>query len=95
MTSGTSEAWSAAAGLYVSRTALVTVVPAQRLITMTHEVSPFHLFESHVLDNGAGIGVLTKALVDQFPGIRILATDTTPAILAELEKNNCTMSRRR
>ncbi len=89
MTSATysnSEAWSTAADLYVSYAAFATVVPTERLVTMTHKVSPFSPSESCVLDNGAGTGVLTKALIDRFPGVKVLGTDIAPAMLAELVK---------
>lgn len=41
---------------------------------------------SVVLDSGAGTGVLTSLLVDQYPGVQITAADCAPAMLEILKQ---------
>ena len=80
-----SESWNNAANHYAVQMAAATSQAADRLINLVESRLPFSTAFSSVLDNGAGNGVLTQALVSRFPGTRILATDIAPAMLARLD----------
>lgn len=84
-TYSTSESWSHAASHYAVQMAAATSQAADGLIDMVESRLPISTNSSHVLDSGAGNGVLTQALVSRFPGTRILAADIAPAMLADLD----------
>ena len=80
-----SETWSNAAGHYAAQMALATSQATERLINLTNSKLPFDATTSLILDNGAGNGVLTTALTISFPGLRIVAADISPTMLATLD----------
>ena len=79
------ENWSNAASHYAAQMAAATSQAADDLIELAEKRLSFSTSWSNVLDSGAGNGVLTQALANRYPEMRILATDIAPAMLANLD----------
>ena len=80
-----SNGWSGAAKIYAAQASTMTTTAANRLIEIAHSMQPFSS-ESYVLDNGAGTGALTVAFISRFPGVKVLAADVAPGMIAILEE---------
>ena len=78
--------WGSAADVYASLVERVTHPPVEELISCLNSVRPFSAPNTHVLDNGCGTGVLTKALNSQFPNALIIAADLSPGMVEVIER---------
>lgn len=76
--------WSDATTRYQSTVGAVSAESAFELVSLATDLSPF-TSESAVLDAGVGPGAVTLAIKSQSPTTTITATDTSPAMLAQLE----------
>ncbi|KAK3174660.1 hypothetical protein OEA41_001906 [Lepraria neglecta] len=79
------ESWSTASTSYAERVGRMSRHAANHLIHISHDLHPFRVPGSYVLDNGAGTGPLTDAVTELFPGIRVLAADVAPGMLETLD----------
>lgn len=80
-----SNGWSDAAKVYAAQASTMTITAADRLIEIAHSIQPFSS-ESYVLDNGAGNGALTVALISRFPNAKALAADAAPGMISILKE---------
>ncbi len=78
----TEEPWSNHSAAYEAQVSRMTRQSAHRLIDLT---APYSAESSYVLDSGAGTGSVTIALCEQFPSIRVLATDLSQTMLDILD----------
>ncbi|MCJ1459234.1 hypothetical protein MMC28_009611 [Mycoblastus sanguinarius] len=79
------ESWSTASTTYAESVGRMSRHAANHLIKISHNVHPFCVPVSYVLDNGAGTGTLTDAVTELFPSIHVLATDIAPGMLETIE----------
>ena len=79
------DSWTTASSSYAERVGRMSIQSCDRLISQAHRTHPFSPSSSHVLDQGAGTGVLTSVLTARFPSIRVLATDISPGMVSAIE----------
>ncbi|KAF2091133.1 S-adenosyl-L-methionine-dependent methyltransferase [Saccharata proteae CBS 121410] len=78
----TDAGWTNVAANY-SPIARLTTPPIHRLISLIPDLdSP----DAYIMDNGCGSGALTLALKSTHPNARILASDFSPGMVAQLQK---------
>ena len=63
----------------------MSVLAADRLTSVIHEIHTFNPDTGFVLDNGAGTGALTTTLKFKYPTLRVLAADISPGMLKTIE----------
>ncbi|KAI5365184.1 putative S-adenosyl-L-methionine-dependent methyltransferase, Methyltransferase domain 25 [Septoria linicola] len=80
-----SSKWSATAQAYSSKIVEVTSQGGQALLELINTIDP-PKGTSVVLDSGAGTGLLTSLLADQYPGVQTTAADYAPAMLEILKQ---------
>lgn len=79
------QGWSSTAPTYSSNIGRTSAFAADRLSWLANELSPI-TSTSRILDNGAGTGAVTFALVTKFPSTQILAIDISAKMLDNISQ---------
>ena len=79
------ERWTKAAGRYQELIGKFTSVGTERLVDLVNDLRPFDS-DSYALDNGCGGGSIAISLTKRSSGTKILATDISVGMLAEVDK---------
>ncbi|EME42855.1 hypothetical protein DOTSEDRAFT_72335 [Dothistroma septosporum NZE10] len=79
-------AWDTHSDRWASSVQAVTRAPCKEMLAMTTSLSPITK-TSIVFDNGAGSGMQTSLVLEEYPGTQITATDVSSGMIDNLKKN--------
>lgn len=82
----TAKSWSTASASYAERVGSMCRHGADRLVQEAHTMHAFSTQDSYVLDIGTGAGAIPESITESFPGVRILATDISPGMIATVDQ---------
>jgi len=78
------KAWDGFSSSYQNRIGACTMHGIARLVSILASKAPFNE-HSFVLDNGTGGGSIARTITQRFPSTKILATDISPGMLAQVD----------